>query len=68
MISVFVVLGVIAGILIAVFAHKYKGKMLVFLLFYFFANKAVCVSPLSCVSCVPASCVHIWFVSCPCLV
>ncbi len=24
------------------------------------------VSPLSCVSCVPASCVHIWFVSCPC--
>ncbi len=23
------------------------------------------VSPLSCVSCVPASCVHIWFVSCP---
>ncbi len=26
------------------------------------------VSPLSCVSCVPASCVHIWFVSCPCLV
>ncbi len=33
MISVFVVLGVIAGILIAVFAHKNKGKMLVFLLF-----------------------------------
>ncbi len=32
-ISVFVVLGVIAGILIAVFAHKNKGKMLVFLLF-----------------------------------
>ncbi len=26
------------------------------------------VSPLSCVSCVPASCVHIWFVSCPRLV
>ncbi len=25
------------------------------------------VSPLSCVSCVPASCFHIWFVSCPCL-
>ncbi len=25
-----------------------------------------CVSPLSCVSCVPASCVHIWLVSCPC--
>ncbi len=25
------------------------------------------VSPLSCVSCVPAYCVHIWFVSCPCL-
>ncbi len=24
------------------------------------------VSPLSCVSCVPASCVHICFVSCPC--
>ncbi len=24
------------------------------------------VSSLSCVSCVPASCVHIWFVSCPC--
>ncbi len=24
------------------------------------------VSPLSCVSCVPTSCVHIWFVSCPC--
>ncbi len=24
------------------------------------------VSPLSCVSCVPASCVLIWFVSCPC--
>ncbi len=23
------------------------------------------VSPLSCVSCVPASCVHIWFLSCP---
>ncbi len=23
------------------------------------------VSPLSCVSCVPASCFHIWFVSCP---
>ncbi len=23
------------------------------------------VSPLSCVSCVPTSCVHIWFVSCP---
>ncbi len=28
----------------------------------------VSVSPLSCVSCVPASCVHIWFVSCPCLI
>ncbi len=26
------------------------------------------VSPLSCVSCVPFSCVLIWFVSCPCLV
>ncbi len=26
------------------------------------------VSPLSCVSCVPTSFVHIWFVSCPCLV
>ncbi len=24
------------------------------------------VSVLCCVSCVPASCVHIWFVSCPC--
>ncbi len=24
------------------------------------------ISPLSCVSCVPASCVLIWFVSCPC--
>ncbi len=24
-----------------------------------------CVRPLSCVSCVPASCFHIWFVSCP---
>ncbi len=24
------------------------------------------VSPLSCVSCPPASCVHIWLVSCPC--
>ncbi len=24
------------------------------------------VSPLSCVSCVPASCVLIWFISCPC--
>ncbi len=40
MISVFVVLCVIAGILIAVLAHKNKGKMLVFLLFHFFANKA----------------------------
>ncbi len=38
MISVFVVLCVIAGILIAVFAHKYKGKMLVFLLFNFFGK------------------------------
>ncbi len=36
MISVFVVLCVIAGILIAVFAHKNKGKMLVFLLLHFF--------------------------------
>ncbi len=35
-ISVCVVLGVIAGILIAVFAHKNKGKMLVFLLLNFF--------------------------------
>ncbi len=35
-ISVFVVLSVIAGILIAVFAHKNKGKMLVFLLFNLF--------------------------------
>ncbi len=26
---------------------------------------AVCVRVLLCVSCVPASCVHIWFVSCP---
>ncbi len=26
---------------------------------------ALSLSPLSCVSCVPASCVHIWFVSCP---
>ncbi len=34
-ISVCVVLGVIAGILIAVFAHKNKGKMLVFLLLDF---------------------------------
>ncbi len=25
-----------------------------------------CVRVLLCVSCVPASCVHIWFVSCPC--
>ncbi len=25
------------------------------------------VSPLSCVSCVPASCFHIWLCSCPCL-
>ncbi len=30
------------------------------------ANTVYIVSPLSCVSCVPASCVHIWFVSCPC--
>ncbi len=35
-ISVCVVLGVIAGILIAVFAHKNKGKMLVFFLLNFF--------------------------------
>ncbi len=27
---------------------------------------AIRVRVLSCVSCVPASCVHIWFVSCPC--
>ncbi len=26
------------------------------------------VRVLLCVSCVPASCVHIWFVSCPCLI
>ncbi len=26
----------------------------------------MCVRVLLCVSCVPASCVHIWFVSCPC--
>uniref|UniRef100_A0A8C2INC8 Ig-like domain-containing protein n=1 Tax=Cyprinus carpio TaxID=7962 RepID=A0A8C2INC8_CYPCA len=42
MISVAVVLSVIVGILIAVFAHKNRGKMLVFLLFYiFYVNKAV---------------------------
>uniref|UniRef100_A0A673NBU4 Ig-like domain-containing protein n=1 Tax=Sinocyclocheilus rhinocerous TaxID=307959 RepID=A0A673NBU4_9TELE len=39
---VIVVLSVIAGILIAVFAHKNRGKILVFLLFYiFYVNKAV---------------------------
>ncbi len=30
----FVVLSVIAGILIAVFVRKYRGKIIVFLLFY----------------------------------
>ncbi len=32
----------------------------------YFSNECIIVSPLSCVSSVPASCVHIWFVSCPC--
>uniref|UniRef100_A0A8C1P5K2 Ig-like domain-containing protein n=1 Tax=Cyprinus carpio TaxID=7962 RepID=A0A8C1P5K2_CYPCA len=39
MISVAVVLTVIVGILIAVFDHKNRGKMLVFLLFYIFYVK-----------------------------
>jgi len=34
--SVFVVLIVIAGILIAVFTHKNRGNVLVYLLFYMF--------------------------------
>uniref|UniRef100_A0A8C2FMQ1 Ig-like domain-containing protein n=1 Tax=Cyprinus carpio TaxID=7962 RepID=A0A8C2FMQ1_CYPCA len=41
MISVAVVLSVIAGILIAVFAHKNRGKILVFLFYVFYVNKAV---------------------------
>ncbi|XP_042588277.1 butyrophilin subfamily 3 member A2-like, partial [Cyprinus carpio] len=41
MISFAVVLSVIAGILIAVFAHKNRGKMLVFLFHIFYVNKAV---------------------------
>ncbi len=43
-----------------------KNLCLCFVIFPLFSTVIVItVSPLSCVSCVPASCVLIWFVSCP---
>ncbi len=45
--------------------HCFKQQDNCYGYFNSFAHN-ISVSPLSCVSCVPASCVHIWFVSCPC--
>ncbi len=48
--------------------HDIFAPMTVSIKLFFSLSLLLCiVSPLSCVSCVPVSCVHIWFVSCPCL-
>ncbi len=53
--------------LFAKYAQTHDGFVVFFkkLLVHTRIHTYLTVSPLSCVSCVPASCVLIWFVSCP---